>query len=315
MRYKIYRFEFNAAVHFGKRSLDSFNVSFGADTLFSALCTEAVRQGNDRLTELVEMAKQGELSISNGLPYLGERYYVPKPMLRIETQDQGNSSLKKAFKRLLYIPTDKLKVYLEGRYDPRLEKDCLSELGESCMKVSAAIRGLKETLPYRVGEYRFAEGNGLYCIIGCEKEQQREFVEELLESLSYEGIGGKRSAGLGSFHLKEGKMDQRLENRLRGDKADGVVMTLSDALPREDELESALENASYNLIRKSGFVASADYPNRGEGYKRKRDLYVFQAGSCFKNRFQGDVFDVSAPGQGRHSVYRYGKPLFLEVDE
>ena len=45
--------------------------------------------------------------------------------------------------------------------------------------------------------------------------------------------------------------------------------------------------------------------------RRKRDFHVFAAGSCFANQFLGDIFDVSTGGA--HPVYRYAKPLFMEV--
>ena len=48
-----------------------------------------------------------------------------------------------------------------------------------------------------------------------------------------------------------------------------------------------------------------------EEYRRKRDLYVFAAGSCFKNEFEGDIYDVT--NGGSHPVYRYAKPLFMGV--
>ena len=76
----------------------------------------------------------------------------------------------------------------------------------------------------------------------------------------------------------------------------------------DDELEQALEDASYLMQKRSGFVASAIYADE---WRKKRDLYVFSAGSCFKNCFQGDIFDVS--DGGRHPVYRYAKPLFMGV--
>ena len=86
-------------------------------------------------------------------------------------------------------------------------------------------------------------------------------------------------------------------------------MTLSVALPREEELTSALEDAEYLLCKRSGFVSSDQYAPE---QMRKKDLYVFKAGSCFAYRFHGDVYDVSGKG-GRHPVYKYAKPMFMEV--
>lgn len=86
-------------------------------------------------------------------------------------------------------------------------------------------------------------------------------------------------------------------------------MTLSVSLPREEELETALAGAEYLLLKRSGFVASERYAPE---QMRKKDLYVFQAGSCFPEKFHGDIYDVSDTC-GRHPVYRYAKPMWMEV--
>ena len=70
----------------------------------------------------------------------------------------------------------------------------------------------------------------------------------------------------------------------------------------------AMEGASYNLVRRSGYIASSAYADE---WKRKKDLFVFAAGSCFEKRFKGNIYDVSI--DGRHPVFRYEEALFMEV--
>lgn len=43
MEYKAYKLKFLTGVHFGKGSLDDTSYAFCADTLFSALCIEALK--------------------------------------------------------------------------------------------------------------------------------------------------------------------------------------------------------------------------------------------------------------------------------
>ena len=45
-----------------------------------------------------------------------------------------------------------------------------------------------------------------------------------------------------------------------------------------------------------------------EEQRKKKTLYVFDAGSCFENSFEGAVYDVS--NGGNHPVYRYAIPMF-----
>ena len=120
------------------------------------------------------------------------------------------------------------------------------------------------------------------------------------------GRGGKKSTGLGKYILRPVKLLEALERHLKKD-ADRNIL-LSVGLPQDKELENALEGASYQLIKRSGFVSSDTY---AEELRKKKDLYVFAAGSCFEHRFEGDIYDVS--DNGSHPVYRYAKPLFMGV--
>lgn len=308
MEYCIYKLEFTTAVHFGNRTLEDREFSFGADQLFSALCQECIKEGVEKLEAFYQKVKDGNILFSDGLPYDACSYYIPKPLKRILVPDkeEGDSKKKKAYKKLKYIPIDKLEAYLDGKLDAEREREAQRNWGKGMLKTSAAVRGKEETEPYHVGLFQFQKGCGLYVILGYQGEEELELMQELFEKLSYTGLGGKRSAGLGKFQCIPKKIPKELKERLKA--REGECMTLSVALPREDELEKALERASYLVVKRSGFVDSDNY---ADAQMRKKNLYVLQAGSCFRQRFSGDIYDVS--DGGRHAVYRYAKPLFLEV--
>ena len=135
----------------------------------------------------------------------------------------------------------------------------------------------------------------------------QELLEELLVSLSFSGIGGRRSSGMGRFELHFGKLSPSFQKRL--EKTENDVMVLSVCLPQDEELQSALEGASYQLKKRSGFVDSETYAPE---HRRKQDMYAFGAGSCFKKAFSGQIADVSRDGM--HPVYRYAQPFFMGVD-
>lgn len=309
MEYKVYKLFFQSAVHFGKQRLESCEYTFCADTLFSALCKEAVKEGANVLQTLIQMVQNGNICFSDAFPYIGNIYFLPKPIKRIESADnQGDSGKKKAFKKLKYISAASLDKYLLGVYDFE-QTVSMEKLGKAEMKVSAAVRGEEQALPYRIYTFSYYENNGLYFIVGYRQKEDLHFVEKLLESLMFSGIGGKRSAGLGRFTYKYGSdFPEDMIQRLK--KEGNCYITLSVSLPREDELKTALEDAEYLLGKRSGFVASDVY---ADSQRKKKDLYVLMAGSCIKNKYQGDVYDVSEPC-GKHPVYRYAKPLFMEVD-
>lgn len=316
MKYQSYRMIFPVGIHLGNKLSDESMFTVLADTLFSALCQEAVKSGS--LDELVSAVKDNKLLISDAMPFIGDTYYIPKPLVKIQTESQGNSKLKKAFKKLSYIPSDKLEVYLKGQLDAEKENEKFSNLGVSTVRTSVAVSNLDKPSPYRVGVFNFNEGNGLYVIVGYEDDDTLYLVSDLLESLSFSGLGGHRSSGLGRFEYKfvnEGFI-QTILKRLNDNSK--VKTSLSVALPTEEELPTVIENSRYKMLKRSGFVASTTYIKEEDKkdnsmlYFRKNDLYVFSAGSTFTKDFLGDVYDVS--NNGRHSVYRYAKPMLMGVD-
>ena len=66
----------------------------------------------------------------------------------------------------------------------------------------------------------------------------KNLFEELLESLSYTGVGGKKSTGLGRFEYQESEISTNLEKKLQ--KAGKINILLSTAMAADMELELSL---------------------------------------------------------------------------
>lgn len=99
MKYKAYKLSFPCGVHFGENSLDSSETLFHSDSMFSALCTEASREGNDSVKWLYEIFNNRQIIISDLFPFVGNTMFLPKPVCRIEaTANDGDSVKKKQFK-------------------------------------------------------------------------------------------------------------------------------------------------------------------------------------------------------------------------
>lgn len=308
MEYKIYKMSFQTAVHFGNGSLEDGEYTFYADTLFSSLCQEAIKLGKEIFEEFYQCVKCGNIIFSDAFPYIADTYYLPKPMKKIAKEfDTGNSVLKKAYKKLKYIPTECFQEYLHGDFDV-LHRNSLEDLGYYEMKTSVSIRGEEEPKPYRVGQFFFSENSGLYFIVGYETKKSSLLMEELLEKLTYSGIGGERSSGYGRFVLFPGKMNADILKRLKTNAKQ--YMSLSISLPNNEELKEVIKDAEYVLVKRSGFVSSETY---AQEQQRKKDLYVLKSGACFKQKFEGDIYDVSHKF-GNHAVYRYAKPMLMGVD-
>ena len=301
MEYYIFKMNFVTALHVGSRYLFDANMVLQADTLFSALCHEALKKGHSKLEELVKKAKNEEFVISDAMPFIEDEIYIPKPLIQIEDKNGDESSLK-AFKKLKFISLTMFDEYMAGNLEPETELSILAELGVEDTRTNVGLR--EDSGPYHLGTYSFNDKSGLYVIVGYKGDIS--YVEDLFKSLGISGLGGKRSWGYGRFDYSVCK-DENINRLLMGESE--KYMTLSLSMARKEELPLALENARYLITKRSGFVYSSDY---SDSPRKKKDLYAFVAGSCFENKFKGDIFDVSLGG--RHAVYRYAKPMFMGVE-
>lgn len=211
MKYTIYKLEFQTGVHFGTGALDECTYTFHADQIFSAMYIEALKLGIDQ--KFYDAVKAGTLLFSDALPYMGQQYMIPKPMIYVTSGRQGESEQKKAYKKLKYLPVEQLDEFLKGSIN--FKADVMKDYGQLRQQTMAYVRKKEDTLPFRVGTFYYAQGCGLYLIVAYASEEELSLAEELLESLSYTGIGGKKSSGMGKFEFRRGKPSEELEKRLQ----------------------------------------------------------------------------------------------------
>lgn len=306
MEYTGYKLVFSTSVHFGNGSLENSDNKLYADTIFSALCHEAVKL--ECIEELVYYVENEKIKISDAFPFIGDSYYIPKPMITIESE--RNIDDKKKAKKLEFINVNLIDEYLDGSMDIRRESEILSNLGKSGTITRASIQTNEDTKPYSVGTYLFSEGAGLYLIVGYSDEEALNMVTKLLHSLSYVGIGGKVSSGLGKFNSEKVKLPTSLTDKIERARESSSVMSLSIGMCDDMELENVCENANYILSKRSGFINSYTYADTSV---KKQDYYLFRAGSVFSRPFRGVIKDVSI--KGTHPVYRYANPIFMEVSD
>ena len=299
MTYKMYIMNFHTA-HFGAGSLDSSKMTFAADRLFSALVLEAKKMG--KMEEFVSIAGQDDFVLTDAFPYQSGPF-LPKPIgfPKFEQPDLTTDVKEvrrqaKMAKKLQFIPLDKFDSYVNGT----LFKDADHAVTNIVTKNQPHVDGNL----LQVSTVRFRDESCLYVIA-----KESELLNELMTSLQYTGIGGKRSSGYGQFDLTILDLPDSFKNRLT--KAhQGPVMTLTTSLPVEKELEYAMETGSYLLSKSSGFAFSTETK---ENF-RKQDLYKFASGSTFSETYTGQIVDVR-PLDFPHEVLNYAKPLFFKMEE
>lgn len=308
MEYSIFKLSFKTPVHFGNGRLSKSEAVFCADTFFSAVYKEAIRLYGEKEADRVrELALEGNLLISDAMPYHNDTLYLPKPIIHISGERESNSCVKKQFKKLSYIPVSDVDEYLSGNYDPTEALRDLSDMGIGSTSEKSAVFIDKDSVPYSVGTFTFREGYGLYIIFGGSDEAY-DIMYDVMDSLSYTGIGGKISAGYGAFDYNYFEADEKIKLALEGEHKRYMSLSVSMGAD-EAETEKAVSESYFALVKRSGFISSEKY---ADGYVKKRDFYSFKSGSCFSGKFRGSIFDVSRGG--RHPVYRYGIPMFYGID-
>lgn len=308
MAYSLYRLEFSTGLHIGGDaggpSLDDGRMTIHSDTLFAALGCESAAAG--KIAQLYEAFAGGALAMSDALPYSGEEYYLPKPVLYTgNVRREGSPTRRKALKSIEYIPLCRLDEYLGGLAGGEIDPEQYrSAFGSLVTVTRVASRGNAQPLPYNVAYWRFSAGCGLYVIVRWEDEASLALFEAALAALGLSGVGGKQSSGLGKFEAAVCPMPPRLTEMLT-DTGAPYQMLLGTGLPADAALDAALAGGWYQVVRRGGFVRSAHYADRP---RKKRTLYLLAPGSCLRERFDGGMFDVSEGGA--HPVWRCGKTLF-----
>ena len=250
----------------------------------------------------MSIAGQDDFALTDAFPYQSGPF-LPKPIgfPKFEQPDLTTDVKEvrrqaKMAKKLQFIPLDKFDSYVNGT----LFKDADHAVTNIVTKNQPHVDGNL----FQVSTVRFADQSALYVIA-----TESNLLNELMTSLQYTGIGGKRSSGYGQFDLTILDLPDSFKNRLT--KAhQGPVMTLTTSLPVEKELEYAMETGSYLLSKSSGFAFSTETK---ENF-RKQDLYKFASGSTFSETYTGQIVDVR-PLDFPHEVLNYAKPLFFKMEE
>lgn len=324
MVYLLYKLKFPSGIHIGvNSSLESTNTTVSSDIFYSAFYAEYIRIFGENDRELLQLTEKDEFKVSDLLPFKETEtetaFYLPKPFVNdIEIKQNSDEEQvidRKKIKKINYIRASRLKEYFEflktGKNFPEIDDD----FGEKELHTKNKVSRIGEdTELYNVEVFRFNKDSGLYFIVQLPKRWQEKF-ENVLESLSLTGIGGKKSAGYGQFEVgelktKDFKEDMIfLDTSLKKSTNTGKYLLLSSYLPQKDEIENIkiIENG-YQLIKRSGFVNSPKY---SENPQKRKQVYMISSGAVLDFKPVGRLADLKL--HGNHSIYRMGKPIVIGV--
>lgn len=320
MAYYVYYLKLDAGIHIGQEQagLSNTGMHMRSDSFFSALYAEYMRLFGGE--DFLHCLQKDAFFLSDLLPYKKDLLYFPKPYISIERikHSERRTADRKAVKALHYIPIHKLQEYFaflrEGASFPEIDNN----FGEKQLLTKNAISMESEdTLLYSIESFHFYKEAGLYFVLQC-PEEFIPIIDILLDSLGQSGIGGKRSAGYGRFHveksIKLGETTASLSEQAlyKGLQGEGKrYLLLSSYAPKEDEMQGLMEDVSaYKLLRCSGFVNSPGYADSARKHKQ---CFVLGAGSTLGFAPKGKLLDLNA--YGPHPIYRLGNPLVYALGE
>ena len=334
MSYLLYKLRFPNGIHIGTASgntLEETMMSVYSDTFYSAIFNEYMKIYND--DELYKISETGEFLISDLLPFkekedMSTDFYLPKPFISLQrnetTKEKNDEEVidRKKVKATNFIPADKLGQYFSflktGKNFPEIDDDFGKK--ELYTKNKVSLKN-EDTKLYNIEVFKFNEKSGLYFIVRLpENNEWQEIFENILESLSLTGIGGKRNSGFGQFISEdpmffdgedfdaiESESDAYINKALYSEEE--KYLSISSYSPKIEEIEKIKESENYyQLIKRSGFVNSSLYSEQAE---KRKQVYMLSSGSVLSFKPEGKILDLNL--HGKHSIYRMGKPIVLGV--
>lgn len=323
--YHIFKLKFEGGLHLakGKNVYDESASLLHSDTLKSAIFACAIQlYGQDR----IKQDFLDSFTLSSAYPFLGDEVFFPKSFARIqEFGDLEEGKQPKKLKKIAFMGQSYFEDLINGG-SKKLDTDHLLEGGSYISEkvTDKAIQLVQSEVqqrvaippdyrgdgrPYYVDRLFFHPNAGLYFMIQFEDEQVKPFLMGAMRLLGDQGIGTDRNVGNGHFTFEEDNIAIHTPER-----ADSKLL-LSLYCPKRDELSAEkLQQSSYQLIKRGGYLASAADVNNIN--LRKRSVYMFAEGSVFpvSAQLKGKLLDLKPEiSTVKHPVWRDGRAFYLPM--
>ena len=306
----------------GKENYDYSSSDLHSDTLSAALAAIKVQTSDGgNLKSFME-----SFVVSSAFPFVGERYFLPKPHGRIDVRvtDADEYIVRKKLKKLRFIEAglwnnlitgEKLTIQsnqLKGSFllsdssDFNIPAPYKSQVNQ---RVSVPREDGKDAEPFFFEWTYFDANSGLYCLLDASEEVENELIQ-LFKQLGESGLGTDRNVGGGKFEVETTKLS--IGEVLSADS----VMLLSLFIPTEEELHKLdLVHADYDLLKRGGYIAGSQESDFRHLWKKT--IYMFNTGSVFPTTsfLEGKVVDLRPDwnDERMHPVFRSGKPFVVPI--
>lgn len=319
-----------------------------ADTLYSALCNAWALLGNLNRSGLYQSeafqfsVDAPPFTLSSAFPVVQGAeahkgkcvYFWPRPLLDVEPffrlapEDKQQA---KILKNCRYVSTKLWQAFVQGErhsepmehrhaakfwmtaaeakiFDAALPDENFFFAGQETLTPRVALdRITSASNLYHVGRLIFSPNAGLYFLLEGETAHA-EAVEQALEILQDEGLGGERAYGYGRFAVEEPKGFAESFSHVAG----GKYCLLSLCAPTGDEVHKLLRgDSTYQILKRTGIIQS---PERKD--IPRQTIRMLAEGSVLDERPIGHVPSVKPLIRSdppiNHPVVRYGKAFAVQ---
>lgn len=326
--YQIVKLKFLSPLHLSKgqtNELDTSVKTLHSDTIKSALYAV----GKSALNLSVD-AKSffDSFVISSAFVYRENKYFFPKPMLKLPIEINGlaEAKLSKKMKKIEYIEKtvfEKIingqkvtvnpnQISADGKFLANTPLNGDFKIYETQIQDRVAIpqyRQTEEPVPYSVERLYFNTGAGMYFFIKYNNSAAEKEVMACLNLLGENGIGTYTHSGNGNFEYTIDNITMNLPGEAN------FYMNLSLFLPQKGEITPGVidNDSAYQVIKRGGYIAGSNNPDFI--HLRKKSIYMFEVGSIFKTKdpLKGKIENLKPDYKGVHDVWRDGNALFIPV--
>lgn len=302
----------------GKENYDFSESVLHSDTISSALAAIRAQSGKkDGICNFLQSFR-----ISSAFPYYRDRYFLPRPVgrLNISVKGQSEHQYRKKLKNVNFLELQIWNRLINGEKieveENQIHKDfivCGQLDTNSIMKkevtqrVTVPRHDYAEASPFFFEWTYYNHEAGLYFITDAKGALLNEIVS-LFKQLGETGIGTDKSIGGGKFEVETSQFF------ITTPEVCQKHMLLSLYIPDKNEFEHLdLSHSSYKLCLRNGYIAGSENPKFC--HLKKKSVFMFTEGSVIhsKESPEGKIVNLRPEWNDieLHDVFRSGKALSI----
>ena len=316
------KLRFKGPIHLGEVGVGLENISTfiaHSDTLWAAIVSTWSRlYGNpDELLPDSESWNPPFL-ISSAWPFVEDTFYFPRPFSQLPVRlNTIEYSYLKKLKKTTLLDQKTFEKWISGE---TIAKDTIEELICRIENLKKHVKSSEKpqvflgpfstgSRLYYLGLTYFRDNSGLFFLVDFKNESLRDKFFSVLNLLADEGLGGKRTYGLGLFSYSVEKISIATPDE------SNKWITLSRISPEEALLDrDVLSNSSYSLYHLKGWSLSP----HSKTVALRKPIRLFSEGSIFPVKPTGKVVDITPfedEWDADHRVFRHGLAFTLPYRE